>query len=224
MPFVLCFLSTCHRSSSWTSIFSVIPTICFGFQVGHPGPSGCSCQDSAGSPPWHPRLWGCCPLKGRLQESRPVAVTRGAVGQDTSAGNGAEWDRAPIGGREDAGGGGCPCMGPQHHPLALQCHEACVAIYSSMRNQSFSHWVTVSVLSMLICLLIYSLTGNPSTKPFTPPCPGGPSPLGSFLLLRIPLSCSLHSHPLHLPVSRALWLPDLRRGRGVRCPDVLPRE
>ncbi|XP_039577457.1 putative sodium-coupled neutral amino acid transporter 8 isoform X2 [Passer montanus] len=59
------------RSSSWTSIFSVIPTICFGFQ----------------------------------------------------------------------------------------CHEACVAIYSSMRNQSFSHWVTVSVLSMLICLLIYSLTG-----------------------------------------------------------------
>uniref|UniRef100_A0A8C5JLK1 Solute carrier family 38 member 8 n=1 Tax=Junco hyemalis TaxID=40217 RepID=A0A8C5JLK1_JUNHY len=71
MPFVLCFLSICHRSLSWTSIFSVIPTICFGFQ----------------------------------------------------------------------------------------CHEACVAIYSSMRNQSFSHWVTVSVLSMLICLLIYSLTG-----------------------------------------------------------------
>uniref|UniRef100_A0A8C0V302 Solute carrier family 38 member 8 n=1 Tax=Cyanistes caeruleus TaxID=156563 RepID=A0A8C0V302_CYACU len=48
---------------------------------------------------------------------------------------------------------------PAPSPLALQCHEACVAIYSSMRNQSFSHWVTVSVLSMLICLLIYSLTG-----------------------------------------------------------------
>ncbi|XP_031977466.1 putative sodium-coupled neutral amino acid transporter 8 isoform X4 [Corvus moneduloides] len=60
------------RSSSWTSIFSVIPTICFGFQ----------------------------------------------------------------------------------------CHEACVAIYSSMRNQSFSHWIAVSVLSMLICLLIYSLTAG----------------------------------------------------------------
>ncbi|NWR36593.1 AVT2 protein, partial [Tachuris rubrigastra] len=60
------------RSSSWTSVFSVIPTICFGFQ----------------------------------------------------------------------------------------CHEACVAIYSSMSNQSFSHWVTVSVLSMLICLLIYSLTAG----------------------------------------------------------------
>uniref|UniRef100_A0A8C6JY25 Uncharacterized protein n=1 Tax=Melopsittacus undulatus TaxID=13146 RepID=A0A8C6JY25_MELUD len=61
----------CHRASSWISIFSVIPTICFGFQ----------------------------------------------------------------------------------------CHEACVTIYSSMRNQSLSHWVTVSVVSMLICLLIYSLTG-----------------------------------------------------------------
>ncbi|NXO60679.1 AVT2 protein, partial [Aramus guarauna] len=43
--------------------------------------------------------------------------------------------------------------------FGFQCHEACVAIYSSMRNQSFSHWVAVSVLSMLICLLIYSLTG-----------------------------------------------------------------
>lgn len=67
-----------------------------------------------------------------------------------------------------------PAWVPSAVPLALQCHEACVAIYSSMRNQSFSHWVTVSVLSMLICLLIYSLTGNPSTKPFPPPCPGGP--------------------------------------------------
>ncbi|XP_029821339.1 putative sodium-coupled neutral amino acid transporter 8 [Manacus vitellinus] len=70
-PSALCFLPTCHRSSSWASVFSVIPTICFGFQ----------------------------------------------------------------------------------------CHEACVAIYSSMSNRSFSHWVTVSVLSMLVCLLIYSLTG-----------------------------------------------------------------
>ncbi|XP_068006557.1 solute carrier family 38 member 8 [Melanerpes formicivorus] len=43
--------------------------------------------------------------------------------------------------------------------FGFQCHEACVAIYSSMHNQSFSHWVAVSVLSMLICLLIYSLTG-----------------------------------------------------------------
>ncbi|NWX24936.1 AVT2 protein, partial [Aegotheles bennettii] len=44
--------------------------------------------------------------------------------------------------------------------FGFQCHEACVAIYSSMRNQSFAHWVAVSVLSMLICLLIYSLTAG----------------------------------------------------------------
>ncbi|NXD13612.1 AVT2 protein, partial [Nothocercus nigrocapillus] len=43
--------------------------------------------------------------------------------------------------------------------FGFQCHEACVAIYSSMRNRNFSHWVAVSVLSMLICLLIYTLTG-----------------------------------------------------------------
>ncbi|XP_066493752.1 solute carrier family 38 member 8 [Tiliqua scincoides] len=43
--------------------------------------------------------------------------------------------------------------------FGFQCHEAGVAIYSSMSNKKFSHWVLVSVLSMLFCLLIYSLTG-----------------------------------------------------------------
>ncbi|KAF7242702.1 putative sodium-coupled neutral amino acid transporter 8 [Varanus komodoensis] len=43
--------------------------------------------------------------------------------------------------------------------FGFQCHEACVAIYSSMGNKKLSHWVVVSVTSMLFCLLIYSLTG-----------------------------------------------------------------
>ncbi|NXP36307.1 S38A2 protein, partial [Leiothrix lutea] len=103
------------------------------------------------------RPWGCCPLKGRLQEKGPVAVTRGGCGAGHKClgmGQGTHrWERG-------CWGWGLSLHGaPVLFPLALQCHEACVAIYSSMRNQSFSHWVTVSVLSMLICLLIYSLTG-----------------------------------------------------------------
>ncbi|XP_028258108.1 putative sodium-coupled neutral amino acid transporter 8 [Parambassis ranga] len=43
--------------------------------------------------------------------------------------------------------------------FGFQCHEACIAIYSSMENQKLSHWVIISVLSMLFCLLIYTLTG-----------------------------------------------------------------
>ncbi|XP_077166540.1 solute carrier family 38 member 8 isoform X2 [Paroedura picta] len=43
--------------------------------------------------------------------------------------------------------------------FGFQCHEACIAIYSSMKNKKLSHWVLVSVVSMLFCLLIYSLTG-----------------------------------------------------------------
>uniref|UniRef100_A0A665UR48 Solute carrier family 38 member 8a n=1 Tax=Echeneis naucrates TaxID=173247 RepID=A0A665UR48_ECHNA len=39
------------------------------------------------------------------------------------------------------------------------CHEASIAIYSSMANQRLSHWVFISVVSMIICLIIYSLTG-----------------------------------------------------------------
>ncbi|KAM8895275.1 putative sodium-coupled neutral amino acid transporter 8 [Spinachia spinachia] len=43
--------------------------------------------------------------------------------------------------------------------FGFQCHEACIAIYSSMENQSLSHWVVISVVSMIFCLLIYTLTG-----------------------------------------------------------------
>ncbi|XP_038873882.1 putative sodium-coupled neutral amino acid transporter 8a [Salvelinus namaycush] len=43
--------------------------------------------------------------------------------------------------------------------FGFQCHEACIAIYSSMENKSLSHWVFISVVSMFFCLVIYSLTG-----------------------------------------------------------------
>lgn len=44
----------------------------------------------------------------------------------------------------------------------FQCHEASIAIYSSMENQRLSHWVFISVVSMIFCLVIYSLTGQTS--------------------------------------------------------------
>ncbi|XP_066541444.1 putative sodium-coupled neutral amino acid transporter 8a [Hoplias malabaricus] len=43
--------------------------------------------------------------------------------------------------------------------FGFQCHEACIAIYSSMENKKLSHWVVISVVSMFFCLVIYSLTG-----------------------------------------------------------------
>ncbi|XP_067853713.1 putative sodium-coupled neutral amino acid transporter 8 [Heptranchias perlo] len=43
--------------------------------------------------------------------------------------------------------------------FGFQCHEASVAIYSSMQNRKLSHWILISVLSMVTCLLIYSITG-----------------------------------------------------------------
>lgn len=70
----------CHRPSSWASIFSVIPTICFGFQVGHPGPTVPSCRGAAGSLLWHPGPRGHHPLQGGLQGRGPMAVTRGGCG------------------------------------------------------------------------------------------------------------------------------------------------
>ncbi|XP_062405752.1 putative sodium-coupled neutral amino acid transporter 8 [Sardina pilchardus] len=43
--------------------------------------------------------------------------------------------------------------------FGFQCHEACICIYSSMENKKMSHWIFISVASMLFCLLIYTLTG-----------------------------------------------------------------
>lgn len=43
--------------------------------------------------------------------------------------------------------------------FGFQCHEASIAIYSSMENQRLSHWVFISVVSMFFCLIIYSFTG-----------------------------------------------------------------
>ncbi|KAK9542707.1 hypothetical protein VZT92_000546 [Zoarces viviparus] len=43
--------------------------------------------------------------------------------------------------------------------FGFQCHEACITIYSSMENQNLFHWVVISVVSMIFCLLIYTLTG-----------------------------------------------------------------
>eukprot|EP00062_Callorhinchus_milii_P019947 gi/632975054/ref/XP_007904015.1/ PREDICTED: putative sodium-coupled neutral amino acid transporter 8 [Callorhinchus milii] len=43
--------------------------------------------------------------------------------------------------------------------FGFQCHEASVAIYSSMQNRKLSHWIWVSIVSMIFCLFIYSITG-----------------------------------------------------------------
>lgn len=48
----------------------------------------------------------------------------------------------------------------------LQCHEASIAIYSSMQNKKITHWVFISVTSMVFCLLIYTLTGESNVISF----------------------------------------------------------
>ncbi|XP_020023984.2 solute carrier family 38 member 8 [Castor canadensis] len=43
--------------------------------------------------------------------------------------------------------------------FGFQCHEAAVSIFCSMHRRSLSHWALLSVLSLLSCFLVYSLTG-----------------------------------------------------------------
>ncbi|KAM9508873.1 solute carrier family 38 member 8 isoform 2-T2 [Guaruba guarouba] len=65
------------RASSWASIFSVIPTICFGFQVGHPGTTVPCCRGSADS----------------ILDSGDTIPCRGVAGKGTHS--------APRGGRRE---------------------------------------------------------------------------------------------------------------------------
>ncbi|XP_076848134.1 putative sodium-coupled neutral amino acid transporter 8a [Brachyhypopomus gauderio] len=41
----------------------------------------------------------------------------------------------------------------------FQCHEASIAIYSSLENKTLSHWVLISSVSIFFCTVLYSLTG-----------------------------------------------------------------
>lgn len=95
-----------------------------------------------------------------------------------------------------------------HPRLCLQCHEACIAIYSSMENQKLSHWVWISTLSMLFCLLVYTLTGASHWD----------SSSAAWDCLQPPTTAP------PLSVHRCLRLPDLWTGGRRRYSDVLSRQ
>lgn len=95
---------------------------------------------------------------------------------------------------------GCACV-------RLQCHEACIAIYSSMENQKLSHWMWISVLSMFFCLLIYTLTGGFLSKDLSAswlcperPCPNTPPS-------HPPLQVCMASWPLDKRLPQTFWCP-----------------
>nr|XP_035130041.2 putative sodium-coupled neutral amino acid transporter 8 [Callithrix jacchus] len=85
--------------------------------------------------------------------------------------------------------------------FGFQCHEAAVSIYCSMRKRSLSHWALVSLLSLLGCCLIYSLTGHIvhwRHRTRVPGTAGSGWPLDSSLFF-------IHHRNLH-PVQEALGL------------------
>lgn len=89
--------------------------------------------------------------------------------------------------------------------VCLQCHEACIAIYSSMENQKLSHWVGISVLSMFFCLLIYTLTGEFTSEDHSASCAH---------IWKLPVTSTLCT-------SRCLRLHDVWTRRRFRHFDVI---
>jgi len=120
--------------------------------------------------------------------------------------------------------------------FVFQCHEASIAIYSSMENQRLSHWVFVSAVAMIICLIIYSLTGQ--TRSCLASDRSAPARL--FKALRT-LTCVLLAHIFlvneiirlrikvkeassHSLCCRSLWVPDVREGPEGRYFNVVQRQ
>lgn len=225
MPLALCFLSICQ------ALLLDLHLQCHSHHLFWlPGRSPCPLWPQLPGQCWQPpmasQIMGMPSFEGQAAEKGTCGCHQRCLwGKAQALGNGAEQDRALIGGTEDAGGGGCPRMGPHCCPPLL-C--------SATRHV----WPSTAA-----CATRASPTGSPSPcSPCSFACSSTPSlvtqhqtlhsslPRGSLLPLAHPscseLLCPAHytaTHP-HLPVSRALWLPDLWQGRGIRRPDVLPRE
>lgn len=120
----------------------------------------------------------------------------------------------------------------------FQCHEASITIYSSMENQRLSHWVFISVVSMIFCLVIYSLTGQISylSSVFIGSLD---SELNGDVGMLNQDSGRIHRH-VSIVIGRTLaglcwyrgsaflrcrglWVPDIWKGREGRHSDVVHR-
>ncbi|XP_004646629.1 putative sodium-coupled neutral amino acid transporter 8 [Octodon degus] len=110
--------------------------------------------------------------------------------------------------------------------FGFQCHEAAVSIYCSLRPRSLSHWAVVSLLSLLACCLIYSLTAQYSQLGEAAGTVNGNNEClskdhdmhevtlylqGSEVQLRVPLTVLWVAGTLTL----ALLLPDLSKIIGI---------
>ncbi|XP_057569601.1 putative sodium-coupled neutral amino acid transporter 8 [Hippopotamus amphibius kiboko] len=112
--------------------------------------------------------------------------------------------------------------------FGFQCHEAAVSIYCSMHHQSLRHWALVSVLSLLACCLIYSLTGVYGFLTFGTDVSADilmsyPGNDGVIIVARVLFAVSIVTvYPIVLFLGRSVMQDFWRRGcRWARGPQAL---
>ncbi|XP_055408135.1 solute carrier family 38 member 8 isoform X6 [Bubalus kerabau] len=107
--------------------------------------------------------------------------------------------------------------------FGFQCHEAAVSIYCSMRHQSLGHWALVSVLSLLACCLVYSLTGVYGFLTFGTDVSADilmsyPGSDGVVIVARVLFAVSIvTAYPIVLFLGRSVMQDFWRRGCGGAC-------
>ncbi|XP_061891437.1 putative sodium-coupled neutral amino acid transporter 8a isoform X2 [Entelurus aequoreus] len=114
--------------------------------------------------------------------------------------------------------------------FGYQCHEASIAIYSSMENQRLTHWAFISVITMIICLIIYTLTGVYGYLTFGKDVK--PDILMSYmgddilmLIARLLFGISIITiYPIILLLGRSVIQDPLLSWRRRRCGDVVTVE
>ncbi|KAB0350243.1 hypothetical protein FD754_015100 [Muntiacus muntjak] len=107
--------------------------------------------------------------------------------------------------------------------FGFQCHEAAVSIYCSMCHQSLGHWALVSVLSLLACCLVYSLTGVYGFLTFGTGVSADilmsyPGSDGVVIVARVLFAVSIvTAYPIVLFLGRSVMQDFWRRGCGGSC-------
>lgn len=175
-----------------------------------------------GRSPWPhcPQLPGCCRQPAVASRTTGTPSLAGGIagkgthgchqrwlrGRTQTPGGREEQNRAPTGGREGTGGGGCPCMGPQRHP-PVPC-SAMRPVWPSTAACATRASPTGSPSPCSPCSSAYSSTPSPVTpapEPFTPSLSRG-SPVLRAHPSSSRLLCPSHWHSRPPPASPSAGL------------------
>lgn len=105
--------------------------------------------------------------------------------------------------------------------LSLQCHVSCVPVFNSMSKKEIKPWGIVVTLSMIICLFVYTGTGNVNESVYIVLMAKDKYHVAALQVSGLVI-CHQYWNVCALCSIRRLWLPDVWLQRQSGRVDVVP--